>query len=405
MSLPIDVLVVDDNPDVLAVVSSELRRVGYQVRTAQDGVEGWVEFRSRRPDLVVSDIRMPNQDGIELLRRIREVSDVPVILLTAQADLSAAVSALRGGATDFLRFPDELEQLSGRAQALLPGRGDPEPDDEATALIRGDAPGMRELRSRVRALAGLDVPVLVSGEVGTGRMQVVRALHALSGEIAPLVVIRPAEDGAPRKRCAVALVELTAWPSEQQALWAAALRGDAASKFSRLYAIAEPSLAAGVDRLEFRRDLWVRFSRFRLDVPPLRARSQDIPTFAREALAEITSSMGRGALLFTLGALDSLRKRPWPGNLPELREALVQAVAFAKGARIDRSDLDRAVEAVIAAREDSLPNRRAEKTSADRQELIALLSECGGNIAEIARRLDMTRGAVSYRLRKHGLTR
>ncbi len=405
MPAPIDVLVVDDSPDAIALVSLELRRVGYQVRTAQDGVEGWAEFRLRRPDLVVSDIRMPNQDGLELLRRIREVSDVPVILLTARADLSIAISALRGGATDFLRFPDELAQLPQRAQALLPWRGEPEPDDAATALIPGDAQGMRELRARVRALAGLDVPVLVSGEVGSGRLAVVRALHALSGERAPLVSLGPSDRTAGKKRCAVVFLELARWPSEAQDFWAAVLRGDAAAKFSRLYAIAEPSLAAGVDKLEFRRDLWVRFSRFRLDVPPLRARSQDIPTFAREALAEITASLGRSVLSFTPGALDSLRKRPWPGNLPELREALVQAVAFAKGSRIDRSELDRAVEAVIAAREDSLSNRRAEKTSAERQQLIALLGECGGNIAEIARRLDMTRGAVSYRLRKHGLTR
>ena len=146
-------------------------------------------------------------------------------------------------------------------------------------------------------------------------------------------------------------------------------------------------------------------SRFRVDVPPLRARPEDVPRFARVALAGIAGSLGRSALSFTPGALDSLRKRPWRGNLPELREVLVQAVAFASSAKIDRDEIHRAVEAVISAREGSLVNRRAEKQSADRHQLIRLLGSCHGNVAEVARQLGMTRGAVSYRLRKHGLSR
>ena len=405
MPKPLQILVVDDNPDAVEVVSSELRAAGYQVCIATDGRTGWAQFRAHRPDLVISDIRMPHETGIDLLRRIREVSDVPVILLTAHADVSVAVSALREGATDFVRFPEEAGELLMRVRTLLPHPSAQEPDDAAARLLAGDAPGMRELRARIRALAALDVSVLVIGEVGTGRMAAARLLHELSGEKAPLVEVRAPDFEVPKKRCVLILVALESWPAETQDRWAAALRSDAGGKFARLYTISDPTLAARVERREVRRDLWIRVSRFRVDVPPLRARGEDIPQYARAALADIAASLGRDVPSFTPGALDSLRKRPWRGNLPELREVLIQAVAFADGAKIDRDEIQRAIEAVIAAREDSLVNRRAEKRSADSVQLTRLLGACHGNVAEVARQLGMTRGAVSYRLRKHGLSR
>jgi DNA-binding NtrC family response regulator len=405
VSKPVAILVVDDNRDALESVAAEMRSAGYQVRTARDGRTGWEQFRSQRPDLVISDIRMPHENGIALLQRIREVSDAPVILLTAHADVSVAVSALREGATDFVRFPEEVGELLGRVQELLPARVAPEAEDAASKRLSGDAPGMRELRHRVRALAALDVPVLISGEPGTGRMATAHALHELSGNPLPLVAVsRPAYE-VPSERCAAVLVELESWPLAAQDRWSHELRKADAGRFARVYTIGSPTLAESVERAEVRRELWVRTARFRVDVPPLRARTLDIPRIAREELAEISQTLGRGGYSFTAGALDALCRRAWRANLPELREVLAQAVAFAEGVRLDRDAIDRAVEAVIAAREDSLANRRAAKRSADRDQLVRLLASCRGNVAEVARQLGMTRGAVTYRLRKHGLAR
>jgi DNA-binding NtrC family response regulator len=303
-----------------------------------------------------------------------------------------------------VRFPEEVRELLGRVRALVPDRTMHEPDDAVSGELPGDDACMRDLRAKIRSLAALDVPVLVSGEAGVGRMAAVRALHALSGERSPLIRVTPPTCAVPRARSAVVLVALEAWPSEAQDRWAKLLREDGV-RVARLYTIGDSNLPARVERHEIRRDLWTRVARFRIDVPPLRARPGDVPLFARAMLGGIAESLGREVLAFTHGALDGLRRRPWRGNLPELREVLVQAVAFADGPRIDRDAIDRAVEAVIAAREDSLAHRRAEKQSADRDQLIRLLGSCRGNIAEIARQLGMTRGAVSYRLRKHGLAR
>jgi two-component system C4-dicarboxylate transport response regulator DctD len=396
---------VDDEPATLERVGSELRLVGYQVRTAPDARAAWEQFATSRPDLVVADVRMPGESGIELLRRIRAISDVPVILLTARADVHAAVDALRAGATDFVRFPEEAGELLRRAQQLTPVSDSFEPADAASALLRGESAPMQALRDRVRALAGLAVPVLVSGEPGSGRMRVARALHALSATRLPLVAVAAPDCAVPAAPCAVALVELEHWRPDAQERWSRALRAEGEPRFERIFTIATPALAAAVERGDVRRELWLRLSRFRVEVPSLRARASEIPRIARTLLGEIAERHGRAAPSLSSGALDSLCRRPWRGNLPELRDVLEHAVAFAKSGRLARDDVDRAFEEVIAAREESLANRRAAKQSADRAQLVRLLGDCRGNVAEVARQLGMTRGAVTYRLRKHGLSR
>jgi DNA-binding NtrC family response regulator len=403
MFVPIDVLVVDDDARALGEVSEALANAGCRVRTAKDATNAWNEFLARKPDIVVSDIRMPEHDGLHLLGWIRRVSDVPVILLTARADVTVAVSALRTGATDFIRFPDELPELPARVRRLVPHRGVPEPEDAATRILRGESPGMLQLREQTRALAKLEVPVLVVGEPGTGRMATARAIHELSGAKASFVVVVPTKPAVPKRRCVVLLSDVGAFDADAQRNWANALRSGAQLK--RVFATADPALAARVDRGDFRAELWGRLARFRLDAPPLRGRGPDIEMFAREALQRATAALGRDVIGFTPGALDNLTRRPWPGNVPELRAVVEQAVAFATGPRIEREEIDRALDAQIAARANSVANRRAAKEDADREELIRVLAESKGNLAEAARRMRMTRGAVFYRLQKYGLQR
>jgi DNA-binding NtrC family response regulator len=347
---------------------------------------------------------MPEHDGLHLLGWIRTVSDLPVILLTAQADVTVAVNALRTGATDFIRFPDELCELSERVKKLVPHRGVAEPDDAATRLLRGESARIFAFRERVRALARLDVPATVVGEAGTGRVAAARALHELSGSKAPIVLVTPEQPSIPKRRSVALLSNLGAFDTEAQRAWAAALR-DGSPKLLRVLATADPAMPARVERNEFRGDLWARLSRFRVDAPALRGRSADIEMFAREALQQANLALGREVVGFTPGAIDNLARRPWPGNVPELRAVVEHAVAFAASPRIEREEIDRSLEALIAARAGSVANRRAAKDDSDREELIRVLAESKGNLAEAARRLQLTRGAVFYRLQKHGLQR
>jgi DNA-binding NtrC family response regulator len=168
-------------------------------------------------------------------------------------------------------------------------------------------------------------------------------------------------------------------------------------------ASASPLLHEEVASRRFHPDLWSALSRFQLKVLPLRDRLDDIELLALDLLRDTARRLGRPHLALSAGALTELRERGWPGNVRELRDVLEQAVAFEKGERIGVEAVRAAVEQVIAKRGDSLETQRAARHSLQRKELVDLLAECGGNVAEMARRLSLTRGAVVYRLQKHGL--
>jgi two-component system response regulator HydG len=400
------VLLADDCADALDVIEGEFRDAGFETARALDGRLAWERFQERTPDLVVSDVRMPEIDGFDLLKKIRDVSDLPVILLTAYGEISLAVAAIRSGADDYLRFPDDLSRLIERARDLL-SRTPEEASDPATQLLSGTSKAARELRARVRALGALQIPVLVCGEQGTGRARVVRALHACS-DLRDLPLVRC--DGvlaqAPARRCVVSIDEIERLDRDQQGRWLAEIRRIAQRRpgaVARVLATASPLLHDEVASRRFHPELWSALARFQLQVLPLRDRLGDLPSLARDLLLDIARRLGRPHLALSAGALAELGKRGWPGNVRELRDVLEQAVAFEKGERVGVDAVREATCEVIAKRGDSLETQRATRHSLQRKELVDLLTECGGNVAEMARRLSLTRGAVVYRLQKHGL--
>jgi len=399
------VLLADDCVDALDVIEGEFRDAGFETVRAIDGRLAWQRFQERTPDLVVSDVRMPEIDGFDLLKKIRGVSDLPVILLTAYGEISLAVAAIRNGADDYLRFPDDLSRLIQRARDLLT-RTPEEASDPATVLLSGRSKAARELRARVRALGALQIPVLVCGEHGTGRARVVRALHACS-EFRELPLLRC--DGAtalPTRPCVVFIDEIERLDREQQGRWLAEIRRISQRRpgaVARVLATASPLLHDEVASRRFHPELWTALARFQLQVLPLRDRLGDLESLSRDLLLDIARRLGRPHLALSDGALVELGKRSWPGNVRELRDVLEQAVAFEKGERVGVDAVRAAIEEVVAKRGDSLETQRATRHSLQRKELVDLLTECGGNIAEMGRRMSLTRGAVVYRLQKHGL--
>ena len=172
---------------------------------------------------------------------------------------------------------------------------------------------------------------------------------------------------------------------------------------ARVLATASPLLHDEVASRRFHPELWSALSRFQLQVLPLRDRMEDIEALARDLLLDTARRLGRPHFALSAGALAELQKRSWPGNARELRDVLEQAVAFEQGERVGVEAVGDAIEEVIAKRGDSLETHRATRHSLQRKELVDLLTECGGNVAEMARKLSLTRGAVVYRLQKHGL--
>jgi DNA-binding NtrC family response regulator len=400
------VLLADDCAEALDVIGAEFAALGFRVAKAHDGAEAWARFQGTPPDLVVTDVRMPEADGFDLLRRIRAVSDLPVILLTAYGEIPLAVAAMRDGADDYLRFPDDLSRLLARARELLGDLGG-EPRDAVARMISGRSKPARELRSRVRALASLPVPLLLCGEPGSGRSQVARAIHA-SSDLASLPLVHWNEGAAllPKQPCVLFIEEIERLDRSEQERWLLEIRRISQRRpgvVARLLASASPGLHDAVAAKRFHPELWSALARFQLQIPPLRDRLEDLEVLVEDFLRDAAARLGRQGLGLSSAALAELQKRAWPGNLRELRDVLEQAGAFEKGARIGVTAIRSAVEEVIAKRGDSLETQRAARRTAQRQELVDLLAACGGNVAEMARRLSLTRGAVVYRLQKHGL--
>jgi DNA-binding NtrC family response regulator len=395
------VLVVDDCGAARMLMAEAFGDAGFHVIEAASGDAAWGLFRERAIDLVVSDVRMPGGDGIEFLRRVRDVSKVPVILVTSFADVPTAVTAIRAGAEEYLSFPNELDQLVPRALELLAARN---ATARPEARIAGRSDAMREVRSRVRGLHELDVPVLVVGECGSGRDWVVETLHD-HGRAAgtPLARIVPHASERPlRAGEAVYLDGVDRFTPAAQRLWLEQIgckEATAAPPSPRVYASSALPLDALATRGRFDRDLANRIGRFAIRLPPLRERMEDLDDLVPALLERRGRELGRDGLHATPMAIARLAREPWPGNVRELDSVVTRLAAFAASRTIDVAH----VEGVLAERADAVAALRSQRETEQREDLRELLRECGGNFAEVARRLDLTRGAVVYRAKRFGL--
>lgn len=399
------VLVVDDRIDVREAIAEDLTEGGFRVVTAEDGLQGWRRFSEISPSLVVTDVRMPVSDGIDLLRRVRAVSSVPVVLLTAYGDIPTAVQAMRSGATDFLTFPEDMDRVVHLATSLVTPSGRETQNDVLDELLPGRGRAIRTVQKRVTALAPLSVPVLVQGAAGTGRDTVVESLRRLSGGATDFVRIRPSDPAANDAWTAkldanVYLDRVEDHPAEAQSRWSKRLeaveREGEAGGF-RLFASTSVDLRRRAQEGSFDRNLADQLTRFTISLPTLRDRVEDLP----ELLACLTEKIkvGRSGIRIRPAAASLLRSYPWPGNLRELESVLERLIAFSDDGVIGKE----VVREILNDSRESLAAFRRHRETVEREELVRLLGICGGNVAEVARQLDMSRSAVHYRLRKHGL--
>jgi DNA-binding NtrC family response regulator len=263
---------------------------------------------------------------------------------------------------------------------------------------------VQRVRRRVQALCDLRVPVLIRGEPGTGRRHLARALHELRGtrrELQRVSAERPF-GRAPDSRCTYYLEEVARFTTEEQARWSELLhridQGRDDAPF-RVLASSSRDLARLARSGAFDPAFAARLLRFTLELPPLRERPEDVPDLVRWLADRAADRIGHRRVGFTQPALRLLAAQSWPGNLGDLATAVERLVAFSAGERVSRAEVSAVLEesplGVVSSRR--LHDRR------QREELIALIDEAGGNLAEVARRLEMSRGGVIYRAQKFGL--
>jgi DNA-binding NtrC family response regulator len=397
-------LVVDGRQDSQALLAGDLADAGFEVIEACDGIDAWRKFHLIRPDLVVSNLRVPFADGFELLRRIRGVSSTPVILFASNGDVATAVAAIKGGADEFFSLPDDRDRIAERARELMSDRADADVRDELSDQIVGSSAASRRLRDRVRALAPLQVPVLVTGERGVGHDHTVRCLHERSDRAAAkLVVIGSGEAGLRQCGAATAfyLDEIGRFAPADQVYWFERLRESRSREADspRIFASSSDDLAALARNDSFHPRLARCLLRFRVHIAPLRERAGDVDPLVRHHVRRLAREMGRSDVSLDADAIDLLRARPWPGNIGELCAAVERLVAFSPGGEITAN----LVRDVLGESPNSVALLRRQREQRLRSELVEVLESCGGNLAEVGRRLGVSRGAVIYRAQKFGL--
>jgi DNA-binding NtrC family response regulator len=439
------VLVVDDDAVGRYTLRGLLEEEGLEVEEAPDGEAALERLTRGEFDLVISDLRMPRMDGMELLRRAQALAPPPrIVLLTAHGSERHAVEAMKLGALDYFRKPFDVEEVLTvvrRAIATLRLERENEQLRGEVNLLHSlvfASPAMSRLALLVTRVAPRDVTVLITGESGTGKERVAEALvrasrradkpfvrfncAALTPELAEAELFghaRGAFTGAVRARAGLfreadggtlLLDEVGELHGGTQAKLLRVLQEGEVRPVGedrtyrvdvRILAATHRDLAGLVASGRFREDLLYRLKVVALHVPPLRERPEDIPALARHFLSRAARRFAMPPARVGPELLARLAQYSWPGNVRELENALESAVALSADGTIDPSFLP---DPSLPAELRPAPTRFKEQVAAyERGLIVAALDAAGGNRSEAARLLDMGRATLQDKMRKYGL--
>jgi len=371
--------VVDDDASIRWVVEKTLARGGIRSRQFAEGQSCLDALTEDRPDVLITDLRMPGMDGHALLERLRQLDDPPpVIVVSAHSDIDSVLRAYESGAVELLAKPFDVEELLALVLRLQSKRRDlpvTAATRKTTARITGDSPAMQAVYRTIGRLSRAAVTVLINGESGTGKELVARTLHEHSPRRdKPFVAIntaaipselleselfgheRGAFTGAHQRRIGrfeqadtgtLFLDEIGDMPLEMQTRLLRvlsegeffrvgghqSLRADV-----RIIAATHQDIEQLIRAGRFREDLYHRLNVVRLDIPPLRERRDDIRALAEKFLEDAAIELGVDAKHLTPDALHVLEQREWPGNVRELRNFCRRLTALAPGRDITRED-------------------------------------------------------------------
>ena len=446
------VLIVDDEPNVRRVLGTLLEQAGYATTRCESGAQALDLVRAQDPDLVLTDLKMPGMDGMQLLERLRgSFPEIPVILLTAHGTVENAVEAMKCGAHDFLTKPFEREQvveLIGKAlgQAESGRREFRGPlSDEARCGLIGESEALERLRQTLEKVAPTPATVLIHGETGTGKELVVEALHALSPRAdQPLIKIncgalpenlveselfgheRGAFTGAERAKPGrfeladggtLFLDEIGELPPSMQVKLLRVLQDSMGDRVGgtqprrvdvRLVAATHRDLDEEIREGRFREDLLYRLKVMELTVPPLRQHLEDIPALVECFLDRHCARLGRPRLGVSEAALSALTAQRWPGNVRELENAVERAILLAESDPL--APYDFGLGSQEQTDEETGPPGSTLKEAArsaaaqtERRMIRAALATTGGNVTRAAERLGLSRRGLQLKMKELGL--
>ncbi len=445
----LSVLIAEDNEGFRKVLREALLREGFEVEEARDGDEALARLGARHYDLLVSDVKMPGTDGMELLKKVRQTDpETTVLMMSAYGTVDMAVDAMKIGAIDFMSKPFSVDEFmitirrSAEKQSLM---------RENTALrhnlsVHYDAgrivwksAAMGEVMALVRKVAQSNSTVLITGESGTGKELFAHAVHSQSSRAAkPLVKVnisvfsegvleselfgheKGAFTGALTRKpgrfeladggtifldeigdlspsVQVKLLRVLQEREFERVGGTSPLRVDV-----RLIAATRHDLRGMVQAGTFREDLYFRLNVVNVRVPPLRERREDIPALAEHFIARYGAGPGRDARRMGEKSLEALQRYSWPGNVRELENVVQRALVLAEGEEIVPDDLP---SDVVLGRAPAIEGfgRTAVDEEAEKTGIMEALRLEKGNRSRAAARLSLRRTTLLYKMKKHGL--
>lgn len=448
------VLIVDDEKNYLLVLEDLLSDEGYEVLTASNATEGFEIFQRETIDTVLSDIKMPGMTGVEFLEKIMGIdSDMPVILMTAYAEVDQAVNAMKKGALDHIQKPFDNQDVKRavargveKRQLIRSIRRLENELGSSWGNIIGESEPMKRVFSVMKRVADTPTTVLVTGESGTGKELIARALHnASSRRKAPFVSLNCAaipenlleselfghEKGAFTGAIGLKegkfeyadggslfLDEVGEMPLNLQVKLLRVLQeqefqrvgGNREIKVNvRLIAATNKDLREEVESGRFRGDLFFRLNVVSIKVPPLRERRSDIPILVAHFVSKYCQKLGREIKEVDPEAMRALYACYWQGNVRELENVIESALVMARGNKIRKSDLPHEIrdQNVILEETDthiSMESGLTDTLDAIEEKMIRqALKQCGNVQAQAAKILGISRSNLQYKLKKYGI--
>ncbi|MBC8645790.1 MAG: sigma-54-dependent Fis family transcriptional regulator [Thermoanaerobaculia bacterium] len=442
------VLIIDDEKAIRETLGQILGDEGYAVTTVGSGEEGLRRILEERFDVVFLDVWLRDRDGLSVLEAANgRLEEVPVVMISGHASVETAVRAVRLGAYDFLEKPLALERVVLTAQkaierrdlvaAVASFRG----RVEAEEVLIGESAPMRRLREEIARVAPTDARVLITGENGTGKELVARAIHRLSARTDSLLVevncaaipeelieselfghVRGSFTGASEDRRGkfeeadggtLYLDEVGDMSAKTQAKVLRALQEGRFTRVgstkplssdARVLSATNKTLPEEIRRGAFREDLYFRLAVVPVHVPALRERPEDVPALAEHFLREASVRFGRRPKSLSRAALESLQSHRWPGNVRELKNLLERLMILSPGDEIRREDLPGEILQGVA--EETLANDaplREARDDFEKRYILAALRKYRGNVTRTAEALEVERSNLYRKLKGYGI--
>ncbi|MHB8535110.1 MAG: sigma-54-dependent transcriptional regulator [Sulfuricaulis sp.] len=448
------ILIVDDEPDIREVLELTLGRMNLETRSAANLEEARHLLNDFRFDLCLTDMRLPDGNGIELVRHIQEkYSYLPVAVITAFGNMETAVAALKAGAFDFVSKPLDLNDLRNIVRsALRVGQtpapkttisNDPEPSDNGAKRMLGDSPAVEKVRSMIERLARGQAPVYISGESGTGKELAARLIHDLgpradkpfvpvncgaipeslmeseffghkkgsfTGAITDKEGLFMAADGG-----TLFLDEVGDLPLSMQVKLLRAIQEKSVRPVGtqseikvdvRILCATHRSLQDLVAQGKFRQDLYYRLNVIELQIPPLRERIEDIPLLAQALCSKLSASLAMKPPHLAVDAIETLQQYPFAGNVRELENILERALTLCNGTEITLQDLQLQVTESDADQETVIGGKESLDDYLERVERATIekaLAQTQQNKTAAAKLLGISFRALRYKLEKLGI--